>query len=221
MRVVEEGTPSEGGLRELASGVDALYLSGRAVLPEPFVECLAAARAQAEASGSSQAVSIAGVEFDVASHGMGRYRYCLSHRYGQVGVSPSTHLPALRVQPWTQFLHGIGVREACGVFMELLGEELGACVLTVSRLDLYVDVQGTPFETEPTRAHEIASPAFIPACTALLVAAVLFPSSRENCAASRNSLALLRYFGASERRQLLVSSGPGALSRGSPRPLGR
>lgn len=44
----------------------------------------------------------------------------------------------------------------------------------------------------------MASPAFMPACTALLVAAVLFPSSRENCAASRNSLALLRYFGASE-----------------------
>jgi hypothetical protein len=28
------------------------------------------------------------------------------------------------------------------VFIELLGEELGACVFTVSRLDLYVDVQG-------------------------------------------------------------------------------
>lgn len=123
---ITDGSDESRQMRELASGVDALYLSGRAVLPEPFVECLAAARAQAEASGSSQAVSIAGVEFDVASHGMGRYRYCLSHRYGQVGVSPSTHLPALRVQPRTEFLHGIGVREACGVFMELLGEELGA-----------------------------------------------------------------------------------------------
>ena len=73
---------------------------------------------------------------------MGRYRYCLSHRYGQIGVSPSTHLPALRVQPRTEFLHGLGVREACGVLMGLLAEEVGACVFTVSRLDLYVDVQG-------------------------------------------------------------------------------
>jgi hypothetical protein len=131
-----------GAVREVASGVDALYLSGRAALPAEFVERLAAARGEAEATGGSCSVPIGGVEFDVASHGMGRYRYCLSHRYGQIGVSPSTHLPALRVQPRTEFLHGMGVREACGVFMELLAEEVGACVFTVSRLDLYMDVQG-------------------------------------------------------------------------------
>jgi len=129
-------------VREVASGVDALYLSGRAALPAEFVERLAAARGEAERTAGFCRVPISGVEFDVASHGMGRYRYCLSHRYGQVGVSPSTHLPALRVQPRTEFLHGMGVREACGVFEELLGEEVGACVFTVSRLDLYLDVQG-------------------------------------------------------------------------------
>ena len=119
-----------------------LYLSGRAALPAEFVERLAAARGEAELGGGSCTVAVGGVDFEVASHGMGRYRYCLSHRYGQVGVSPSTHLPALRVQPRTEFLHGMGVREACEVFMQLLGEEVGACVFTVSRLDLYVDVQG-------------------------------------------------------------------------------
>lgn len=131
-----------GGVREVASGVDALYLSGRAVLPAEFLERLAAAREGAERAGGSCRVLVGDVEFDVAPHGMGRYRYCLSHRFGQVGVSPSMHLPAFRVQPRTELLHGIGVRDACGVFMELLSEEVGACVFTVSRLDLYVDIQG-------------------------------------------------------------------------------
>ena len=122
--------------------MDALYLSGRAVLPAEFLGRLAAAREEAERAGGSCRLPVGGVEFDVAPHGMGRYRYCLSHRYGQVGVSPSLHLPAFRVQPRTEFLHGSGVRDACGVFIELLSEEVGACVFTVSRVDLYVDTQG-------------------------------------------------------------------------------
>jgi hypothetical protein len=142
MMRVYDGSNGAQGLVELASGIDALYLSGRAALGAAFLERLAAARGKAESSGGSDSVSIGGVEFEVASHGMGRYRYCLSHRYGQVGVSPSTHLPGLRVQPRTEFLHGLGVREACSWFMAVLGEEVGACVFTVSRLDLYADVQG-------------------------------------------------------------------------------
>ncbi|MDA8265448.1 MAG: hypothetical protein M0T79_08940 [Actinomycetota bacterium] len=126
---------------ELASGIDALYLSGRAALPEDFERRLAAAR-EAAGEGGTSSVLVGGVDFDVASHGMGRYRYCLTHRYGQVGVSPSTRLPALRVQPRTEFLHGAGVREACDWFMRLLSAEVGACVFTVNRIDLYGDFQG-------------------------------------------------------------------------------
>src|ERR1035437_9586951 len=129
-------------IRELASGIDALYLSGRAALPGEFLDRLATARGEAEDSGGAQGISVGGVEFDVASHGMGKYRYCLSHQRGQVGVSPSTHLPSLRVQPRTEFLHGLGVRAACEWFMAILAAEVGACVFTVSRLDMYVDVQG-------------------------------------------------------------------------------
>lgn len=129
-------------VRELASGVDAVYLSGRGLLEDELEQRLAAARAEAEASGRAQPVLLGGIEFDVASHGLGHYRYCLSHRHGQMGISPSSKLPPFRIQPRTEFLHGVGARNACEWFMELISREVGACVFTVSRLDLYGDFQG-------------------------------------------------------------------------------
>jgi hypothetical protein len=135
--------PSTGEqVREVASGIDALYLSGRAALPEVFLQRLAGRRAAAETKGRSQPFDLGGTMFEIASRGIGKYRYCLTHKWGQVGVSPSGKLPAFRVQPRTEFLHGAGVRDACEWFMRLLERVVGVCVFTVSRIDLYGDFQG-------------------------------------------------------------------------------
>ncbi len=127
---------------ELASGVDALYLSGHAGVPPSLLERLTAARELAEEAGSDQSFELGGVPFQVAGHGMGKYRFCLVHRYGQLGLTPSGHLPPIRLQLRTEFIHGVGIMGAVRWFEELLAQEVGPCVFTVSRIDLYVDLQG-------------------------------------------------------------------------------
>ena len=69
---------------ELASGVDALYLSAHAPLGEALLLRLAEARELADVGGFAGAVPVRGRRFLVEGHSFGRYRYQLSHRYGQV-----------------------------------------------------------------------------------------------------------------------------------------
>lgn len=126
---------------ELASGVDALYLSGRADVPSELAELLEARRGEAAEAGLVP-VELGGVEFAVAAHGFGKYRFCLQHRHGQVGITSSRRLPAVRVQPRTEFLHGVGPSGAVGWFDSVLSRELGPLALSASRLDLYADWQG-------------------------------------------------------------------------------
>ena len=76
-------------LTELYSGVDALYCSGKAALPGAVLELLASYRAEAEEQECDVAFLLDGEEFQLAPHGFGRYRYCLRHPNGQVGIQDS------------------------------------------------------------------------------------------------------------------------------------
>jgi hypothetical protein len=129
-------------MRELASGVDALYVSGRAALPGAFVDRLTDQRELAAGTGTAIPFDVGGAEFGLAGHGFGKYRFCLEHRHGRVGVSPSERLPALRIQPRSEFLHALGPLNAVSWFSDRLGSELGPIRLDVSRVDLHCDVQG-------------------------------------------------------------------------------
>jgi hypothetical protein len=80
--------------------------------------------------------------FAVASHGWGKYRYCLEHPIGQVDMTASRHLPAVRVQPRSEFLHAVGPEKAVAVFSEPLADHSVALQFSVSRVDLYADVTG-------------------------------------------------------------------------------
>jgi hypothetical protein len=131
-----------GGLVELASGVDALYLSGRAVLPEALLGDLQSVRSQAEESERPVSWDFGGQECQVAPHGFGKYRFCLRHRFGQIGLTPSRALPAIKVQPRAEFLHGCGPAGATVWFRDLLQAACGPVRLSVSRLDLHADFQG-------------------------------------------------------------------------------
>ena len=78
----------------------------------------------------------------MAPHAFGRYRYCLEHADGRVGISPSPQLPAVRVQPRSADLHTVGPEAAVARFRQVLETECTEVVFSVSRIDLYADYEG-------------------------------------------------------------------------------
>jgi hypothetical protein len=132
----------DSGLRELASGVDALYLSGRAEVPKRFLARLEDCRTWAGEAKRPAPCPIGDLTFGIAPQGWGKYRFCLDHEIARIGFSTSRHLPTVRVQPRSQFLHAIGPEEAVRVVHQLLDAELGRLRLWVNRVDLFADWQG-------------------------------------------------------------------------------
>jgi len=131
-----------GEIRELASGIDALYLSGRAAVPSGLLDRLAEARVAAEMVSEAVPIELGGSEFAMAPFGWGKYRYRLLHDNGLVGVTRSERLPALRIQPRAEFLHGVGPDAAVDWFRQRFEDEVGPLRLSVSRVDLHADWQG-------------------------------------------------------------------------------
>lgn len=129
-------------LTELASGVDALYLSGRASVPEGLITRLESARTEAEMLEGSPPFQFGDLAMLIAPHSFGKYRYSLEHPYFRLGVSPSFSLPAFRIQPRAEFLHGVGARAVIDTLADLLESECGVVRLQVSRVDFFLDVQG-------------------------------------------------------------------------------
>lgn len=128
-------------VRELASGIDALYLSGRTELEDSFLDGLERARDRARGSDASVPYRLGGVEFGLAPYGWHRYGFRLSHEYGLIGFTGSKKLPAIRVQPRAELLHGMGARAAFETFSGLLAS-VGDIQWGASRVDLFADVQG-------------------------------------------------------------------------------
>jgi hypothetical protein len=72
----------------------------------------------------------------------GLYRYCLDHPYARFGFTPKDKIPAIRVQPRAEFLHGAGVEYVVEWARSLLESVCGSVLLEVSRIDLFADFQG-------------------------------------------------------------------------------
>jgi hypothetical protein len=133
---------STDGAVELTSGIDALYLSGKAVLlPELFAR-LEESKLQAQEFHGPVSFDFGGTTVGVSPSGWGMYRYCLGHLYGQIGLSPSTHIPQIRIQPRTEAIHGLGADGMVQWFENLIKEECDTVSFTVNRLDLHADFQG-------------------------------------------------------------------------------
>lgn len=128
-------------VRELASGIDSLYLSGRATLSDSFLGRLERAKGDATQAGEAVEFVLGGVAFGLSPFGWGRYPYRLSHEYGLIGFTPSEHLPAVRVQPKAELLHGIGPAATVETFSSLAGAA-ASVEWSVARADLFADVQG-------------------------------------------------------------------------------
>jgi hypothetical protein len=131
-----------GPLVELASGVDALYLSGRARLPTGFLDRLDHDRRVADARHRPVPLVIGEEIAVLADHAWGRYRFCLDTRLGRIGLTESEHLPAVRVQPRAETLHSLGPKATVAAVEALLLPEVPASSWSVSRVDVFCDVQG-------------------------------------------------------------------------------
>lgn len=131
---------------ELASGIDALYLSGQAPFSESLRSQLELARAAAVNAGEPRPFSFGnGNMFEIAHYSWGEYPYRLSHPHGLIGLRPDSLLPAVRIQPRAEFLHGVGPLEAARWFEDLLEWRMGRVSLSVNRVDVHGDFQGWDF----------------------------------------------------------------------------
>ena len=108
-----------GSVVELASGIDALYCSGRAEVSVAVFNTLEANRQAAEALDVPVEVTLAGEVFEVEPRAFGRYRYRLKHSAGLFGVTPSVKLPTFYFQPNAEYLHGAGELRTLAFFDRL------------------------------------------------------------------------------------------------------
>jgi len=140
-------------MRVVASGVDALYLSGMVdELPGELVGRLELAREQARKEDSPVEFRLGGAPVVMHSGPFGRYRFRLEHENALIGFTESGNLPAVRVQFRAKFLHAVGVDLALAwLYLVMEGAGLEA-VWQVSRVDLFADIQGWPLTAEDRRA---------------------------------------------------------------------
>ena len=92
-------------VKELTSGVDALYLSARCELPNELVARLEAARQIAVETETPATIAFGGYDWEIQSHGLGRYHFRLDHPLATVGVTTSEKLPTFRIQTRAEALH--------------------------------------------------------------------------------------------------------------------
>ena len=78
----------------------------------------------------------------ITAHGWGKYRFCLETPMARIGFSESRHLPSVPAQPRAEYLHARGAEQLLEDLAYLLEPELGPLCFSVSRIDIFVDVQG-------------------------------------------------------------------------------
>jgi hypothetical protein len=135
-------------LCELASGVDALYLSGHGYLSKGFLARLEDERIFADRVSMRVPFELGPLTFSLAPHGWGKYRYCLDHESGRLGFTSSRRLPSVRIQPRAEFLHSLGPEATVSHFEQLLRRVVEGLGLSVARIDLFCDVQGMELRRE-------------------------------------------------------------------------
>jgi hypothetical protein len=147
-RVIPGVGPSRPGLVELASGVDALYVSGRGVVSPRFLTELEGAKQRAQASDTGVAIDVDGHAATVEPRAFGRYPFLLSTEHGRIGVTDSTSLPALRIQPLAEHLHAVGPRASLAWFEDLAASFTDDLRLSASRLDVFSDWHGLVLDAD-------------------------------------------------------------------------
>jgi len=178
MRLVDPDTPGEqepalraasstsdvlrSDVVELASGIDALYVSGHAEVPPALLERLEEARAASMVAGGPIHIKFSGEHVRINPRAFLKYKYWLSHAYGEIGVSPSGSMPPIRFQPKAEYLHAVTPWVAMQWFLDFMQREVGPMMMKASRLDVFVDVQGWTLDGDDrhrfvSRAKEVTT----------------------------------------------------------------
>lgn len=95
-----------GEVTELASGIDALYLSGRGDLPLSLLTELAEGRQAAEEADGPVPFTFGGVEFGFQPRSFGKYKYSLINPHMQVGVPQAAAQPRAGQWAWPWWRSG-------------------------------------------------------------------------------------------------------------------
>ncbi len=127
---------------EVASGIDALYMSGYLEAPQDALDRLKQAREVAEELDEPVDIQFGGVDFAMQPRKFLMYKYWLRNAFGSIGVSPKTSIPTIRIQPSSEFLHRVGPEVVVNFYRNVIEQEMGEVRLEISRLDLYADTQG-------------------------------------------------------------------------------
>lgn len=133
---------------ELCSGIDALYLSGIGASPVGLLDELDRLKEQAVENGAPVDSVLGGYPVKVLGTAMGKYRYCVVHELARFGFTPSEALPAVRVQPTSHALHGLGPEGTVSWVRGVLANAGVDVRLQVARLDLHSDWQGLWIEAD-------------------------------------------------------------------------
>jgi hypothetical protein len=148
------------GIVELNAGVDALYASSRQKIRADLYQNLFNMR-QTFADGFHGAYIADGEVFEIGERGWGKYPIFIRHEFGRLGFSFSDHIPGVRLQVRAEYLHAVGPQKALDWFSDVL-EAFGVTPQwTLSRLDLFADLQGWDLQAsdEPRfscRASQVA-----------------------------------------------------------------
>ena len=130
-------------ITEVASGVDALYLSGRCDLPYALVGRLNAARQAATDNEGPVPFSLGGYDWQMQPYGLGRYHFRIDHPLAVVGLTTRERIPTLRIQARAEALHSqVGPAGIVRWITSAITNEGMPVLWTISRLDLHADVQG-------------------------------------------------------------------------------
>jgi hypothetical protein len=133
-------------VRLLSGGVDSLYLSATGGLRADVLSALEAAQARAQHERESVPVEFERARWRLLLKPAGHrgYRYWLTSPEVEVWLGRTLEGPAARVQLHSAFLHAAGTEAALTAVEGLLDDELFTwpAALTVSRVDVYADVQG-------------------------------------------------------------------------------
>ena len=136
-------------MRVLVSGVDTLHLAVRGVIDEAVWARLDAARLEAHETEDLVPVELGdGQDFNVHGHGLRGQSLWLSSPDYELLLGRNEKFPAALVQLHSAYLHSMGVRDAVQLACSAIAREVfgGGGVFTVSRIDLYADVQGWPLD---------------------------------------------------------------------------
>ena len=134
---------NENQLVELASGVDSLYLSSRPNISERLYYVLKLqSQVARDNDQESTPIELGGETFQVLNHSWQKYAICIRHEHGLIGFTNSKKLPGIRVQIYSEFIHSVGEECAIEWFTTVLGLQGIPVEWTVSRIDLFIDIQG-------------------------------------------------------------------------------